>query len=80
MQPAPMRQPEAPVSPSQSRERPKLTLAPRSDETAPAPTEGAAAAAPAAQPKKKVLPSRLLCCLHCHHALPLLKFQELTLT
>ena len=40
----PVRQAEAPASPSQSRERPKLTLAPRSDDT----TAGAAAAAAAA--------------------------------
>lgn len=47
-QPAPVRQAEAPASPSQSRERPRLTLAPRSDEPA------SSQEAPA-QPKKKVL-------------------------
>ncbi len=47
-QPAPMRQAEAPSSPSQSRERPRLTLAPRSDEAS------SSQDAPA-QPKKKVL-------------------------
>ena len=48
-QPAPAHQAEAPASPSQSRERPRLTLAPRSDE---APSSQDALA----QPKKKVHP------------------------
>ena len=51
-----MRHPEAPASPSQSRERPKLMLAPRSDDTTAA--AGPAAAAPSqdapAPVKKKV--------------------------
>lgn len=50
----PMRQPEAPSSPSQSRERPKLTLAPRSDDTP------SSQDAPV-QPKKKVLNFSLSC-------------------